>query len=600
MTGCLRAPAPSAGAPPERSPAIPHTNPPSPATEQVSGSVTSPPTPRARATRSTRSVPGSRRSSGTRVSTNSSPVVRVATYRRASTDEENQPFSLASQRSKLDAYVASQDNMAVACDYEEYASAKDIEGRPQLLRLLEDAAAGKFDTVVVHKVDRWSRRLADLLATVEFLDRHGVAFASATEPIDTTTPLGRMVLQILGSFAEFERGLIVERVTRGIEAKLAQGLPLASVGYGLTKDAAGVVIKEPDTFGVVERIFREYTNDRLGTKAIAMGLQADGLPTPGGRPWSAPAVARVLRNRTFIGELPFRDGWVEGAHGPLLNPDLFAAAQRIADGRSAPAAAASARADFVLAGTVVCGHCDAAYVGNTGTSRNKTKVRYYTCLTARRYGKNECAAPSLPADDLERLVGEALVDLYADSGLFEEAVENYLAEQQAGADPLQAELDAAQAAVTDKERVIARYQADYETGKLDADLYNGRTRELRAGVEAASERIAQLHIQLAEAQAAPVPSDDDRRRLHELLAERVHTGPVPVRKALFTALVARLEVHDIDDVRPTFRLGGPELPELADAASPGDASESNPDPEARDSGPASRGQVFACHSSEWS
>ncbi len=140
---------------------------------------------------------------------------------------------------------------------------KDIEGRPELLRLLEDAADGSFDTVLVHKIDRWSGRLADLLATVEFLDRHDVAFASATEPIDTTSPLRRLFLQILGSFAEFERGLIVERVTRGIEAKRNAGLPLAMVGFGLRKEADGVVEKDPDTFPVVERIFRDYKGDLI-------------------------------------------------------------------------------------------------------------------------------------------------------------------------------------------------------------------------------------------------------------------------------------------------------------------------------------------------
>lgn len=236
---------------------------------------------------------------------------RLVGYLRASTDEENQPYTLGVQEEKVRAYVASQDGMELVGLYCERASAKDIEGRPEFLRLLEDAAAAKFDTVVVYKVDRWSRRLADLLATVEFLDRHNVAFASVTEPIDTTTHLGKMVLQILGSFAEFERGLIVERVTRGIEAKLGKGLPLTSmVGFGLRVNAQGVVEKDPATFAVVERIFTDYTTKQLGTKAIATALQEDGLPTPGSSPWGPPAVARVLRNRTFIGELPFRDGWV--------------------------------------------------------------------------------------------------------------------------------------------------------------------------------------------------------------------------------------------------------------------------------------------------
>ena len=232
-----------------------------------------------------------------------------------------------------------------------------------------------------------------------------------------------MVLQMLGSFAEFERGLIVERVTRGIEAKLAKGLPLTSaVGFGLRVDAAGVVEADPDTFGVVQRIFTEYTEQRLGTKAIAMGLQADGLPAPGSAPWAAPGVARVLRNRTFIGELPFRDGWLDGAHLALLDPTTFDKAQALADERSKPQAAARSKGNFLLTGTMVCAHCAGAYIGTTGTSANKTKVRYYSCGTARRFGKAHCTAPSIPADELELLMTDALLDLYGDGNLFAEAV----------------------------------------------------------------------------------------------------------------------------------------------------------------------------------
>lgn len=463
--------------------------------------------------------------------------------------------------------------MVAVADYEEYASGKNIEDRPALLRLLEDAAAGKFDTVLVHKIDRWSRRLADLLGTVEFLGRHDVAFASATEPIDTTSPLGKLFLQILGSFAEFERGVIVERVTSGIEKKRNLGLPLASVGFGLRKDKQGVVQTDPTTFPVVERIFRDYTADRLGMKAIAQALQRDSLPTPGARPWSAAAVARVLRNRTFVGELPYKDGWVPGAHDPLLDVELFDAAQALAETRTTPAGARRVAGDFVLSGTIACGHCGAAYIGNTGTGRNKVKVRYYTCVTSRRYGKSECSAPSLPAEDLERVVADTLLAAYADSELFAGAVSAQLAEMAASAAPLTAELNTVRATLAAKQRLLAKYQADYEADRLDAELYSTRTRELREVVANAEARAANIAIELAAAETAPLPTDDDRAAMHELLTERLHTGPVPLRKALFAAVVVRLEVHAVDDVRPTFRLGADLLGVAAGVAATAEAVE---------------------------
>lgn len=277
-------------------------------------------------------------------------------------------------------------------------------------------------------------------ATIEFLERHHIAFASATGPIDTTTSMGKLFLQILGSFAEYEREVIVER------------------------------------------IFTAYTRDRLGLKTIAQELNADGLPTPGSRPWSADAVSGVLRNRTSIGELPFRDDWGDGAHGPLLDPEVFVAAAEVAASRSTPAGARRATGDFVLSGIIVCGHCDDAYIGNTGLSRNKTKVRYYSCVTARRYGKTSCAGPTLPADYLERQVADAVVATYADTDVFTVAVE---------ADP----------------------------GRDGPGAHRGRP---GTGCTPCSPK-------------------------------RIHSAGAPVRKAMFTALVARLEVHARDDVRPTFR-----------------------------------------------
>lgn len=516
-------------------------------------------------------------------------VVRVAGYFRASTDEANQPYTLGMQEEKVRAYCQSQDDMELTAVYEERASGKDIEGRPQLLQLLEDAAAGKFDAVVVYKVDRWSRRLADLIASVDFLDRHSVRFASVTEPIDTSTPMGRMVLQMLGSFAEFERGLIVERVIGGIEAKVAKGLPLSSqVGFGLRVDSNGVVEADPETFGVVQRIFEEYTRDLRGTKAIAQRLQAAGLPTPGSVPWSAPAVARVLRSRTLIGQLPFRDSWVDGAHAPLLDLDLFEKAQVLADSRSSQRAAAHAKGDFVLTGVIRCGRCDAPYTGTTGTSANGAKVRYYACLTGRRYGKRSCDGPTVPADALETLVADALLDVYANHELFAEAIADHLARQEDRAAPITAELTAARAAEASAARKLARYRDDYEAERITGVTYEEAKARLEPELSAARDHIARLELDLAARDLVAVPTDADRKALHALMTERVRTGSVAARKALFAALVEKLVVYDIDSVTPTFALTSPDrLSESVRAGS-------------EDPALAPAGEMFACHTPGWS
>lgn len=497
-------------------------------------------------------------------------TIRVALYRRASTDEGNQPYSLEAQDQRLRPYVASQPGWVVAADYVERASGKDIDGRPELKRLLRDAAAGKFDLVLVARIDRWSRSLIDLLDTVEHLASHGVAFHSATEHFDTNTPLGKLLLQMLGMFAEFERSMIIDRIQRGNAAKIAQGIPLTSrVGYGLTVDADGRIAADPDTIGIVRRIFDEYTTRERGVKAIAVGLNEDGIPGAGARGWSPQSVSRVLRNRAFVGEVLHRDTWHPGAHDPIVDLDQFEAAQAIADKRAADTSAAAARrGEFVLTGTIRCAHCRSAYVGTSGTGRSGQAVRYYSCGTARRYGSTRCTGPSLPAVELEELVTEALLACYSDSALFEEAISAHLAGRASRQQPLTEQLHAVTKAIEGKERVLGRYQADYEAERLSAERYEARAAELDEELLALRATAADLELQLTGPDLPTVPTPEELNQLRAHLTTGIRHGDINVRKALFGALVESLVVHDRDDIRPTFRLYDPGATTVLAADSP--------------------------------
>lgn len=488
------------------------------------------------------------------------PVVRVATYRRASTDETNQPYSLEVQDAALGHHVASQPGWVRVADYVERASGKDLDGRPELRRLLEAAGRGEFDVVLVMKLDRWSRRLVDVMATVDHLDKHAVKFKSATEPFDTSGPLGTMMLQLLAIFAEFERGLILERIRAGIAAKLATGVPLTGrVGYGLRVNADGTLAPDPDTIGVVRRIFAVYTGRQLGTRAIAASLNEAGIPGPGARGWSADSVSRVLRNRAFVGEIRHKDRWLPGAHEPIVDVELFDAATAILDLRSGDGAAAAAtRGDYLLTGVLECPRCAGSFVGRSGTSRSGKVHRYYVCGTVTRYGPGQrCDAPNLPAEELEARVTDALLEVYADSALFAEAIAAHLAARADRDQPLQEQLTAVRAAIADKQRIRQRYQDDYEAGRLSAMRYEARAGELDEQLEALLGTEAELEAELDVTELPAAPTQAELNALHEDLARAVRAGSVPVRKALFAALIDRIEVHGYDDIRPTFRLYDP-------------------------------------------
>jgi site-specific DNA recombinase len=146
--------------------------------------------------------------------------MRVATYTRISTDEDHQPYSLEAQAERLGNYVASQDGWELVRRFSDQASGATTE-RSGLQRALSEAKANRFDLLLVYRVDGFARSVRGLAQLLEELDAVGVALRSATEPFDTTTPAGRMMVQMLGVFAEFERATIVDRVIAG----MAQGGP---------------------------------------------------------------------------------------------------------------------------------------------------------------------------------------------------------------------------------------------------------------------------------------------------------------------------------------------------------------------------------------
>jgi DNA invertase Pin-like site-specific DNA recombinase len=163
---------------------------------------------------------------------------RVAIYIRRSTDEDHQPFSLEAQETKLRAFVASQPgDWQIVAVYSDDASGATTD-RPELQKALRAARAGLFDTMLVYRVDRFSRSLRDLTTLLDDLDEAEVVFRSATEPFDTSTPVGRMLVQMLGVFAEFERETIIDRVINGMERKAAKGLSTGGAPRSATASTA--------------------------------------------------------------------------------------------------------------------------------------------------------------------------------------------------------------------------------------------------------------------------------------------------------------------------------------------------------------------------
>jgi len=231
--------------------------------------------------------------------------MRVATYTRISTDEEHQPFSLEAQAQRLGSYIQSQDSWQLVHRFTDQMSGSTLE-RPGLQDALALARAKRYDMLLVYRVDRLSRSVRGLAQVLEELDHAGVNFRSATEPFDTGTAAGRMMVQMLGVFAEFERATLIDRVIAGMERKAARGEWLggrAPYGYRLNRDTALLEPNESEA-PVARLIFDLYTKKRLGARGVANYLSNHGYRSRPGQLWSHVSVLNVLRNRAYVARSP--------------------------------------------------------------------------------------------------------------------------------------------------------------------------------------------------------------------------------------------------------------------------------------------------------
>ncbi|WP_092787164.1 recombinase family protein, partial [Actinokineospora terrae] len=496
----------------------------------------------------------------------------MALYVRRSTDEENQQYTSRVQEDRMRAYVASQPGWRVVMVYSDNASGKDTY-RDDLAKAMKASRAGLFDVLLVFKVDRLSRNLRDLVTLLDDLDENGVVFRSATEPFDTSTPMGRMLVQMLGMFAQFERELIVERVIAGMEKAAEAGkwkggrLPF---GYGLNRKIMQLVPDKSQAV-VVALIFDFYTRDRLGSNAIAKLLNLRGLRTSTGKQWSPQQVLRVLANRVYIGELTFRGITVEFCHAPLVTDHVFEQAQRLLDERGEDHSKRAANAsDYLATGKMRCPMCGKAYIGTRATGRTKT-YRYYTCWTRSRYGTDACPSPRLDADQIDSTLLDSMATFFrTQHDLMADAVAAAQRDHASNFDTRQDELDTVNAELAKTNAKIDRYLDAFEDGTLEPEDVKERLTKLRSTKQQLQDRRDVLAYELTEQPTMPDTATltEVSQHVHEVIQD----GTTLQRKALVEALVAQVSFPAPDRMVPTFRVPQPpdQPPQTAAEADPGD------------------------------
>jgi site-specific DNA recombinase len=345
-------------------------------------------------------------------------MVRCAIYTRKSTEEGlEQAFnSLDAQRATAEAYIASQQHEGWRCLPERYDDGGFTGGnleRPALQRLLEHIAAGQVDCVLVQRVDRLSRSLLDFARLMELFEQHQVAFVSISQQFTTATSVGRLILNVLLSFAQFERELIAERTRDKIAAarrngKWVGGLPL--LGYDVDAKGSKLRVNEAEAARVraIFALFLEYQTLR----SVLRELDQRGWRTKrwrtrkgqerGGRRFTRNHLRQLLSNVTYTGQIRYRNEVHPGEHPALIDPSTFAQVQTLlrrnrqtADLRLGQAA--------LLQGILYCRQCGAVMTARAAPE-DAPQACCYLCAGNRLPGQPRCSAPPVPARPIERLV----------------------------------------------------------------------------------------------------------------------------------------------------------------------------------------------------
>jgi site-specific DNA recombinase len=343
--------------------------------------------------------------------------VRCAIYTRVSTDQglEQDFNSLDAQYDASQAYIRSQAHAGWTLSRTKYDDGGFSGGntdRPALQRLLEDVRAGKVDVIVVYKVDRLTRSLADFAKLVELFDKHKVSFVSVTQQFNTTTSMGRLTLNVLLSFAQFEREVTSERIRDKIAASKRKGIwvgGMAPIGYD-TKDRK-ISVNEAEAHRV-RTIFRSYR--KLGSLNLLMtDLRKRGIVTKvrrlktgkavGGIPFTRGPLAHLLRNRFYVGEVAFKGEILAGEQLAIVDRKLFNAVQAKLDEQLNNHNAARVKSEALLAGRIFDDRGNR--MSPSHARKRGIKYRYYLSATLIQ-GRPERAGTicRVPAAEIEALV----------------------------------------------------------------------------------------------------------------------------------------------------------------------------------------------------
>ncbi len=483
---------------------------------------------------------------------------KIAFYTRISTDEDHQKYSLGAQKERLEAFCQSQygDDWQLFSTYRDTDSGTHLR-RPGLKAMLADAGAKAFDILLVYRVDRLSRNVKELAQLVDELTNYGIALKSITEPFDTTNAAGKMMLQLLGVFAEFEHSTIVERTKMGM-AKKAKGGEFVGgcVPFGSRLDPeSGLVIIDEEAV-VVRKIYGIYVTERLGVHSIVRRLNDAGFRKRSGKKWEHRILGTMLRNPVYVGKLRWGDSVFDAKHQAIVSSKVFNKAQQIIQERREGLNGRRwhNNQERLLTGTIRCVKCRGRMIG-ISTHKKTRKYAYYVCTS--RWHTKDCPQDYVRADHLEDTVINDIKTLFRDEQFMNQVWEKTNRRLGKQRPNVESEFKAAENQINKAQSRIDRYFDAFEQGKLKPELCSDKVEALTAQLEGLHDQKRELDEKMKQLELPMI----DRKMLCGLIDnfEQVLAGGTnPQRKHLIQQLVKKVRVHNKNKVEIWYGVpGGP-------------------------------------------
>ena len=452
--------------------------------------------------------------------------IRCAIYTRKSTDEGlNQDFSsLDAQREAAEAFVASQRRegwQLVAERFDDGGFTGGNMDRPALKRLLALVEARQVDCVVVYKVDRLSRSLLDFARMMGLFDRCGASFVSVTQQFNTTNSLGRLTLNILLSFAQFERELISERTRDKMCAARRKGKWIGGhpvLGYDIDTKARKLVVNSEEAHQV-RTIFDQYLEmgamlpvlqdlDRRGWRTKRWTTDA-GL-VRGGKPFTKSLLYSVLTNPIYTGRVNHKGTLYPGEHEAIIAQTKWECVQEMLDrnGRTNGGGSKN-KYGALLRGLLFCVPCGAAMV-HSYTARGAKRYRYYVCYKAQQRGWKNCKTKSVAAPAVESAVLDAIRRLGTDPQLAAEVVRQAREQLARRREDHTKDVAVAEAALRSLNVQVTNLAGD---NAVDSTTRVDRLLELQRQLLSAEQRMAEMAREGRELEADQIDEADALRTM---------------------------------------------------------------------------------------